>query len=117
MMSLKMASKSAKRKERLTSQKELKKRKRKNGPIILNTISAQKLLPGVRPAVKNITKTSANVILLLHVFAIAITVLTTPLLAALKLAGRKAGDGTPNFSLFVSSGILTIPAKIAGKFG
>jgi hypothetical protein len=44
-------------------------------------------------------------------------VLTTPLLAALKLAGKKAGDGTPNFSLFVSSGISTIRAKIVDEFG
>ena len=74
MMSLKMTSKSAKRKERLTSQKELKKRKRKNGPIMLNTISAVKLLPdvrnlkllpGVKPAMTNIRKTNVNVILLL----------------------------------------------------
>jgi hypothetical protein len=81
MMSLKIASKSAKRKERLTWQKELKKRKRKNGPIMLNTISAVKLLPGVRnlkllpgvkPAMTNIRKRNANVILLLK----AITFMT-----------------------------------------
>ena len=49
MMSLKLDSKLAKRRERLTSQKELKKRKHKNGLIALNTESVLKLLPGVRP--------------------------------------------------------------------
>jgi hypothetical protein len=44
-------------------------------------------------------------------------VLTTPLFAALKLAGRKAGDGTLNFTPSVSNGILIIPAKIVDEFG
>jgi hypothetical protein len=57
------------------------------------------------------------VIVLLHVSTIGITAQTNPLLAALKLAGRKAGDGTPNFNPFDSSGMLTIPAKIVDEFG
>jgi hypothetical protein len=51
------------------------------------------------------------------VLPISDIVLTTPLLAALKLAGRKAGDGTLNFIPSVSNGILTIPAKIVAEFG
>ena len=75
MMSLKMASKLAKKKERLTSQKELKKRKPNNGPIDLNTISALKLLPGLKPAGNSITKTSVNVMLLLKVLPLAKTIM------------------------------------------
>ena len=75
MMSLKMASKLAKRKEKLTSQKELKNRERKDGPIDLNTISVLKLLPDVKPAGNNITKTSVNVKLLLKVLRLAKTIL------------------------------------------
>ena len=101
---------------------------------------------GLLPIV-NITKTSVNEILLRHVLLIentvlitlmrpvllientgiitlvrhllllSDTVLTTPLLAALKLAGRKTGDGVLDFSPFVSNGILTIPAKIVDEFG
>jgi hypothetical protein len=51
------------------------------------------------------------------VLPISDIVLTTPLLAALKLAGRKAGDNTLNFIPSVSNGILTIPAKIVDEFG
>ena len=117
MMSLKMTSRKL---------RGLKKRKRQNRHIMLNTISALtselglrilKLLLGVKTAMTNITKTSANVILLLHVLLLSDIVLTTPLFAALKLAGRKAGDGTLNFIPFVSNGILTIPAKIVDEFG
>ena len=78
--------------------------------------------------IESIMKTNVNEIRLRHVLLIANTVqitllrcvlpladtvLTNLLLAALKLAGRKAGDSTLNLSLFVSSGILTIPVKIA----
>jgi hypothetical protein len=51
------------------------------------------------------------------VLPISDIVLTTPLLAALKLAGRKAGDNTLNFIPSVSNGILTMPAKIVDEFG
>jgi hypothetical protein len=52
-----------------------------------------------------------------HVLLQANTVLIILLLAVLRLAEKKGAESTPDFNLFVSSGISTIPAKIADEFG
>ena len=62
-------------------------------------------------------KSGKGVILLRHVHPQKGTVLITLSFTALRLAENPGVESTHDSNQFVNSGILTIPANIAGKFG